>query len=153
QQVFHWTNVILGASDPELATDFEEFMQATRDLGAYARAMAEDRRSRHSDDLTSSLVDAEVDGDRLSSAEIGAFFTLLVVAGNETTRNAISHGLLALSRYPEQRDKWWSDFDGLATTAIEEILRWGTPVFYMRRTLTQDFELRGTKMKAGQKVS
>ena len=71
------------------------------DIGAYASALAEDRRVNHHDDLTTSLVEAEVDGDRLSSPEIASFFILLVVAGNETTRNAISHGVLALSRYPD----------------------------------------------------
>jgi cytochrome P450 len=89
----------------------------------------------------------------LSSTEIASFFILLVVAGNETTRNAISHGVLALSRYPEQRDRWWSDFDGLAPTAVEEIVRWASPVVYMRRTLTRDFELSGVKLAAGDKVS
>ena len=123
------------------------------DIGAYASALAEDRRVNHHDDLTTSLVEAEVDGDRLSSSEIASFFILLVVAGNETTRNAISHGLLALSRYPEQREKWWSDFDGLAPTAVEEIVRWASPVIYMRRTLTRDIELSGVKMAAGDKAA
>lgn len=108
QRIFHWTNVILGFGDPDLATDFDEFMQVSADIGAYATALAEDRRVNHHDDLTSSLVEAEVDGERLSSREIASFFILLVVAGNETTRNAITHGVLALSRYPEQRDRWWT---------------------------------------------
>ena len=81
------------------------------------------------------------------------FFILLTVAGNETTRNAISHGVLALSRYPEERHKWWADYEGLEHTAVEEIVRWASPVVYMRRTLTRDFELSGTKMAAGDKVS
>jgi methyl-branched lipid omega-hydroxylase len=153
QQVFHWTNVILGVGDPDLTTDPEEFVKVSMEIGAYASALAEDRRVNHHDDLTSSLVEAEVDGERLSSTEIASFFILLVVAGNETTRNAISHGVLALSRYPEEREKWWSNFDGLAPTAVEEIVRWASPVVYMRRTLTQDFELSGTKMTAGDKVS
>jgi methyl-branched lipid omega-hydroxylase len=153
QRIFHWTNVILGFGDPDLTTDFEEFLQISMDLGAYATALAEDRRSNHHDDLTSSLVEAEVDGERLSSQEIASFFILLVVAGNETTRNAISHGMLALSRYPDQREKWWSDFDALAPTAVEEIVRWASPVVYMRRTLGQDVELSGTKIAAGDKVS
>jgi methyl-branched lipid omega-hydroxylase len=152
-RIFHWTNVILGFGDPDLTTDFEEFIQVSMEIGAYASALADDRRSNHHDDLTTSLVEAEVDGDRLSSSEIASFFILLVVAGNETTRNAISHGVLALSRYPEQRDKWWSDFDALAPTAVEEIVRWASPVVYMRRTLTRDVELSGTKMAAGDKVS
>ena len=153
QRVFHWTNVILGFGDPDLTTDFEEFLQVSMDIGAYASALAEDRRVNHHDDLTTSLVEAEVDGDRLTSPEIASFFILLVVAGNETTRNAISHGVLALSRYPEQRDKWWSDFDRLAPTAVEEIVRWASPVVYMRRTLTRDFELSGVKMAAGDKAA
>ena len=152
QRVFHWTNVILGFGDPDLSTDFEEFMQVSMDIGAYASALAEDRRINHHDDLTSSLVEAEVDGERLSSQEIASFFILLVVAGNETTRNAISHGVLALSRYPEERDKWWSNYDGLAPTAVEEIVRWASPVVYMRRTLTRDVELSGVKMAAGDKA-
>jgi len=153
QRVFHWTNVILGFGDPDLTLDFEEFMQVSMDIGAYASALAEDRRINHHDDLTSSLVEAEVDGERLSSQEIASFFILLVVAGNETTRNAISHGVLALSRYPAEREKWWSNFDGLAPTAVEEIVRWASPVIYMRRTLTQDIELSGTKMAAGDKAA
>ncbi|AFC43395.1 cytochrome P450 [Mycobacterium intracellulare] len=153
QRIFHWTNVILGFGDPDLATDFGEFLQVSMDIGAYASALAEDRRSNHHDDLTTSLVEAEVDGERLTSAEIASFFILLVVAGNETTRNAISHGVLALSRYPAERDKWWSNFDRLTPTAVEEIVRWASPVIYMRRTLTRDFKLSGTKMKAGDKVT
>jgi len=153
QRVFHWTNVILGVGDPDLTTDPEEFIRVSMEIGAYASALAEDRRVNHHDDLTSSLVEAEVDGERLSSEEIASFFILLVVAGNETTRNAISHGVVALSRYPEQRDSWWSDFDGLAHSAVEEIVRWASPVVYMRRTLTRDFELSGVKLAAGDKVS
>jgi hypothetical protein len=153
ERVFHWTNVILGFGDPDLTTDFEEFMQVSMDIGAYATALAEDRRVNHHDDLTTSLVEAEVDGDRLTSSEIASFFILLVVAGNETTRNAISHGVLALSRYPAERDKWWSNFDRLTPTAVEEIVRWASPVIYMRRTLTKDVKLSGTKMAAGDKVA
>ena len=152
QRIFHWTNVILGFGDPDLTTDFDEFLKISMDIGAYATALAEDRRVNHHDDLTTALVDAEVDGERLSSAEIASFFILLVVAGNETTRNAISHGVLALSRYPDERDKWWSDFDRLAPTAVEEIVRWASPVVYMRRTLTRDFKLSGTKLAAGDKA-
>src|SRR3984893_14686909 len=98
QRIFHWTNVILGFGDPDLATDFDEFFRVSMDIGAYATALAEDRRSRPGDDLTTSLVQAELDGERLTSGEVASFFILLVVAGNETTRNAISHGVLSLSR-------------------------------------------------------
>lgn len=153
QRVFHWTNVILGFGDPDLATDFEEFAKVSMEIGGYATALAEDRRQNPHDDLTTSLGEAEVDGERLSSAEIASFFILLTVAGNETTRNAISHGLLALTRYPEERQKWWADFDAVSPTAVEEIVRWASPVIYMRRTLTDDFELSGTKMAAGDKAT
>jgi methyl-branched lipid omega-hydroxylase len=153
QRVFHWTNVILGFGDPDLATDFEEFAKVSMEIGGYSTALAEDRRNNPHHDLTTSLVQAEVDGERLSSAEIASFFILLAVAGNETTRNAISHGVLALTRYPEQREKWWADFDGVSGSAVEEIVRWASPVIYMRRTLTHDIELDGTKMLAGDKAT
>ena len=123
------------------------------DIGAYATALADDRRGNPGDDLTTSLVQAELDGERLTSAEVASFFILLVVAGNETTRNAISHGVLALSRYPEQRDDWWGNYDEVAPTAVEEIVRWASPVAYMRRTTTRDVELGGAKMAAGDKVT
>jgi len=153
QRIFHWTNVILGFGDPDLSTDFEEFLKVSMDIGAYASALAEDRRVNHHDDLTTSLVEAEVEGERLSSQEIASFFILLVVAGNETTRNAISHGVVALSRYPDEREKWWADYEALAPTAVEEIVRWASPVVYMRRTLTRDVELSGVKLAAGDKAA
>ncbi len=153
QQIFHWTNVILGFGDPDFATDFEDLAKVAMEIGGYAHALAEDRRSNPSDDLTTSLVQAEVDGERLSSQEVASFFILLTAAGNETTRNAISHGVLALSRYPNQRQMWWADFDGTKKSAVEEILRWASPVIYMRRTLTEDTEIRGTTMAAGDKVA
>lgn len=84
----------------EVAHDFEEVVAAGSDLAAYGIALAESRRSTPTDDLTSNLVHAEVDGERLHSEEVASFFILLSAAGNETTRNAISHGMVALSRYP-----------------------------------------------------
>ena len=153
QQIFHWTNIILGFGDPDLSTDMDEFMKVALDIGAYATALAESRRSQPREDLTTALVAAEVDGERLSSAEIASFFILLAVAGNETTRNAISHGVLALTRYPEQRQIWWDDFADTTPTAVEEIVRWASPVIYMRRTVTRDVELSGVTMKEGDKVS
>lgn len=152
-KIFHWTNVILGFGDPDLTTDFEEFATVAMEIGAYATELAEDRRARPGDDLTTALVAAEVDGEQLTSAEVASFFILLVVAGNETTRNAISHGVAALSRFPEQRDIWWADYDALAPTAVEEIIRWASPVVYMRRTLTRDTDLGGVAMAAGDKVT
>jgi cytochrome P450 len=153
QMIFHWTNIILGFGDPDLSTDFEELMKVAIDIGAYATALAEDRRVNPRDDLTTALVTAEVDGEQLTSPEIASFFILLAVAGNETTRNAISHGLLALARYPEQREIWWNDFDAITPSAVEEIVRWASPVVYMRRTATRDVELSGVTIAAGDKVS
>ncbi|WP_179472110.1 cytochrome P450 [Mycolicibacterium vinylchloridicum] len=152
-RIFSWTNIILGFGDPDLTTDFNEFLQVALDIGAYATALAEDRRENPREDLTTALVAAEVDGERLTSAEIASFFILLAVAGNETTRNAISHGVLALTRYPEQRRVWWDDFEAVTDTAVEEVVRWASPVIYMRRTLTRDIELSGVKMAEGDKVT
>jgi cytochrome P450 len=152
-RIFGWTNIILGFGDPDLTTDFNEFLKVALDIGAYATALAEDRRANPRDDLTTALVAAEVDGERLTSAEIASFFILLAVAGNETTRNAISHGVLALTRYPEQRRIWWDDFEAVTNTAVEEVVRWASPVIYMRRTVTRDIELSGVKMAEGDKVT
>jgi cytochrome P450 len=151
--IFSWTNIILGFGDPDLTTDFDEFVRAATDIGAYAHALAESRRTHPHEDLTTNLVQAEVDGERLTSAEVASFFILLAVAGNETTRNAISHGVLALTRYPDERDIWWRDFDSVSHTAVEEIVRWASPVVYMRRTLTADIELSGVRMAGGDKVT
>ncbi|MDT5011698.1 MAG: methyl-branched lipid omega-hydroxylase [Mycobacterium sp.] len=153
QTVFHWTNVILGFGDPDLTTDLNEFMRVSMEFGAYASALADDRRAHPGDDLTTSLVQAEVDGESLVSSEIASFFILLAIAGNETTRNAISHGVGALTRYPEEREKWWANFDGLSHSAVEEVIRWASPVVYMRRRVTQATELAGVKMAEGDKVS
>ncbi len=153
EKVFHWTTVIMSTGDEEASGDFDEIVKVSTELAEYGVSLAEKRRARPGDDLTTNLVQAEVDGDRLTTAEIASFFILLTAAGNETTRNAISHGMVALSRYPEQRERWWSDFDGVAGTAIEEIVRWASPIIFMRRNLTQDIEMRGIKMKAGDKIS
>jgi cytochrome P450 len=152
-KIFHWTNIILGFGDPDLTTDFVEFMKVAIDIGAYATALAEDRRANPRDDLSTALVAAEVDGERLTSAEIASFFILLAAAGNETTRNAISHGVLALSRYPDQRETWWNHFDEYTPMAVEEIVRWASPVVYMRRTATRDVEVSGVQIKQGDKVT
>jgi cytochrome P450 len=151
--VFHWTNVILGFGDPDLVTELEDFIKVSMDFGAYAMALADDRRSNPGDDLTTSLVQAEVDGEKLTSSEIASFFMLLAIAGNETTRNAISHGVLALTRYPAEREKWWSNFDEVCHSAVEEIVRWASPVVYMRRRVTEDTELSGVKLAEGDKVT
>ena len=152
RRILELTNVILGVGDPEYVTTMDGLMSAAVELFQYAQALGEDRLARPRDDITTTLMQAEVDGDRLSAQEFGSFFILLVVAGNETTRNAISHGLKALTDHPEQRRIWLADFDGVAPTAIEEIVRWATPVIHFRRTATRDVEVGGTKIRAGEKV-
>jgi cytochrome P450 len=152
-QLAQWTDAMLSLQDRTVPAAFEAYAKASVEMGAYGTALAEDRRAHPGEDLTTSLVAAEVDGERLTSAEIASFFILLVFAGIETSRNAISQGVLALSHFPEQRRQWWGDFDGVSRTAVEEIVRWASPVIYMRRTLTEDVRLGGTHMAAGDKVT
>jgi methyl-branched lipid omega-hydroxylase len=153
EKLFHWTTVLMGIGDDEVSVQHDEYVRVTTELATYGVEFAESRREHPGDDLASALVQAEVDGERLSSGEIASFFILLTAAGNETTRNAISHGMVALSHFPDERQAWWNDFDGIAPTAVEEIVRWASPLSFMRRTLTEDFEMRGTKMQAGDKIS
>jgi cytochrome P450 len=127
-------------------------LQAGADLAQLVQDLGRHRIEHPTDDLTSVLVNAEVDGERLTEQELGSFFVLLVAAGNETTRNAISHGMKALCDYPEQRTRWACDFDRLAPTAVEEIVRWATPVIHFRRTATCDTEIGGQKIREGEKV-
>lgn len=154
--VFDRTNIILGAGDPDYVPDMANvipmLLQAGADLAQLVQDLGRQRVEHPSDDLTSMLVNAEVDGERLTDAELGSFFVLLAVAGNETTRNAISHGMKALCDYPEQRDRWARDFDRVAPTAVEEIVRWATPVIHFRRTATRDTEIGGQKIGEGEKV-
>jgi cytochrome P450 len=117
------------------------------------REMATARRKSASDDLTSALINATADEDVLTDAELASFFILLVVAGNETTRNAISHGIKALCDNPGERARWAADFEGLAPVAVEEIVRWSSPVIYMRRTLTRDYKMDDVEMREGDKVA
>lgn len=155
--VFSRSNVILGAGDPEY-TDLDPakiipmLLSAGAELAQLAQELARHRRGRPGEDLVSALVNAEVDGETLTDQELGSFFVLLAVAGNETTRNAISHGMLALCQHPEQRRIWAADFEGVAPSAVEEIVRWATPVIHFRRTATSDTEIRGTRIAKGQKV-
>ncbi len=152
EQIFQWTNVILGAGDPEYGGSYEALMNAALGMFAYAQALGEDRRAHPREDITSVLMAAEIDGDTLSPQEFGSFFILLVVAGNETTRNAISHGMRALTEHPDQRELWYGDFETHTRTAVEEIVRWATPVIHFRRTATEDTELSGQAIAAGDKV-
>lgn len=155
--VFDQTNIILGASDPEYVEEVDDIPTALLTAGAalaeLMTSVAESKRGGDSDDLTSILVNAELDGERLTYSEIASFFILLVVAGNETTRNAISWGLVYLAENPDQRRIWRDDFEGVAPTAVEEIVRLASPVTYMRRTATVDVELGGAHIAAGDKLA
>ena len=133
----HWTNTSSAPATPSTAA-VEALMTAALEMFTYAQALGEDRQANPQDDITSALMAAEVDGERLTSQEFGSFFILLVVAGNETTRNAISHGMRALTDHPDQRKIWFDDFEAHTKTAVEEIVRWATPVIHFRRTATED---------------
>ncbi|HEX6469850.1 MAG TPA: cytochrome P450 [Streptosporangiaceae bacterium] len=112
------------------------------------------RRRLHvpSDDLVSALVNANIDGERLTVKELGSFFDLLLVAGNETTRNALAHGMKLFTDHPDQRELLLADFDGRIGGAIEEIVRYVSPIIQFRRTVTSDYELNGLPLRPGDKV-
>ncbi|RJL34451.1 cytochrome P450 [Bailinhaonella thermotolerans] len=155
EMVLHRTNVILGNTDSEytgieytgtradfgrlnVARGLLKLMLAGNDLHRLAMRLGARRRREPADDLTSALVNANVDGERLTDQQLGSFFILLVAAGNETTRNAIAHGLKLFTDHPDQRELLMSDYDRHIGGAIEEIVRYSTPVIHFRRTLTRD---------------
>jgi cytochrome P450 len=121
-------------------------------LHQVAGALAADRRQNPGEDLISSLVHAEVDGDRLTDAEVAAFFVLLAVAGNDTTRQTMSHAVKALTDFGAQRDWLAADFDDRIGGAIEEFVRWATPVMTFRRTAATDYQVGDQTIAAGEKV-
>ena len=148
------STVILSGGDPELIEDEDDpvtaFLLAGMELAGLMERLAAERLERPRSDLTTALVTTEVDGERLSNQEIASFFILLLVAGNETTRNAISQGVLALHEHPDQRARWAAD-PGLDRTAVEEVVRWTSPVTWMRRTATRDGEVNGHRFREGDK--
>jgi cytochrome P450 len=154
--VFEQTNVILGLGDPEYVSEASNIIAAALGAGkALADLMydlARHKQGRGGQDLTSALLDAAIDGETLTHQELASFFVLLVVAGNETTRNAISHGMKALCDHPDERRRWAADFEGVAPTAVEEIVRWSSPVMHFRRTVARDTALGGQALRAGEKV-
>ena len=154
--VFNASNIILSQGDPEYVPEGADpllaFMTAAQDLTALMAELAETRRVTPTDDVTSALVNTNIDGESLTAAEVASFFVLLVVAGNETTRNAISHGLLALTEHPDQRALWQADPAGIAPTGVDEIVRWGSPVVWMRRTVAEDTVLGGEELHPGDKL-
>ena len=152
KKIFHWTNVILGVGDPEFVGSYEDLMGVALEMFMYAQNLGQSRVDAPQDDVTSAMMNAVVDGERLTAQEFGSFFILLVVAGNETTRNAISHGMKLLTDHPDQRQIWFDDFETHTKTAVEEIVRYATPVIHFRRTVTEDTVLSGQKLSAGDKV-
>ena len=151
------TNIILSGADPEFMS--EDLNEAVTQLLGAGAALAElvtnlatARTQAPADDLVSALVTANIDGEQLTSAELASFFILLVVAGNETTRNALSHGLMLLTEYPDQRALLLADLENRIGGAVEEIVRYSSPVIFMRRTLTRDYSMNGHDFREGDKV-
>ncbi len=149
---FEWSNSMVGAEDPEYGTDPMVGQIAMMQLFGYANELAEERKRCPREDLTSLLLQAEVDGERLTEHEYDSFVMLLSVAGNETTRNLISGGMQALMEHPEQRERLLAD-PSLIPTAVEEMLRWVTPVMMFRRTAQRDVELHGQQIREGDRVT
>jgi len=151
-KLFEWSNRMIGSEDPEYLVSEAETQNAQVEMYMYANALAEDRRANPRDDIVTTLLNSEVDGDRLSETDFNLFFLLIAVAGNETTRNSIAHGVRALCENPDQYKLLVED-PALATPATEEIVRWATPVMYFRRNVTRDTEIRGHEIAAGEKVA
>jgi cholest-4-en-3-one 26-monooxygenase len=157
--VFKWSNQMIGFDDPEYQTSAdvssaENSKLASMEMFMYANKLVEERKQnpRHENDLVSVLLAAEVDGEKLTEVEFDSFFLLLAVAGNETTRNLVSGGMLALVQHPEERARLLRD-PSLLPKAVEEMLRWVSPVMYFRRTATRDTELHGQAIREGDKVT
>jgi methyl-branched lipid omega-hydroxylase len=147
------TNRLLAGGDAEYGGTKESLMQAGHELRDYGLRLGKSRLEHPQEDIATTLVHAELDGEALPPEDLGPFILLLIAAGNETTRNAISHGLWALTQFPDEKRRWLEDLDGRAITAAEEIVRWASPVLHMRRTLTRDVPFGGVEMKKGQKIA
>ena len=152
RRVFEWSNRLIGFDDPEYHTSPEDGRIAAMEMFAYAHGLATERKANPKSDIVSILMGAEVDGERLTEGEFDGFFILLSVAGNETTRNLISGAMLALIEHPEQRARLIAD-PALMPTAVEEFLRWVSPLIYFRRTLQRDVAVGGKQMREGDKVA
>jgi cholest-4-en-3-one 26-monooxygenase len=147
RQIFQWSNEMIGYDDPDYGG--ADPLMVAWELFAYAMKMAEERQESPRDDIVTKLVNAELHGSQLTIDEFGFFVLLLAVAGNETTRNAISHGMLAFLDHPGQ----WELFRARRPkTAVEEIIRWGTPVTVFQRTARADTTLGGQQIRAGDRV-
>ena len=151
------SNIILSGSDPEfLSADLDQavvqILGAGQALAELVTALAADRVQAPADDLVSALVTANIDGEQLTSAELASFFILLVVAGNETTRTALSHALTLFTEFPGQRALLLADIENRIEGAVEEVVRHASPVLFMRRTLTRDYTMNGQDYRAGDKA-
>jgi cytochrome P450 len=151
------SNIILSGSDPEfLSEDLDEavlqILGAGQALAELVTGLAADRVQAPADDLVSALVTANIDGEQLTSAELASFFILLVVAGNETTRTALSHALMLFTEFPAQRALLLADFENRVEGAVEEVVRYASPVLFMRRTLTRDYTMNGQDYREGDKA-
>jgi methyl-branched lipid omega-hydroxylase len=155
--VLHNTNIILSGADPEfISEDMDEaitqLLTSGKDLADLVTELANERAEHPADDLISALATANIDGEQLTPAELGSFFILLVVAGNETTRTAISHALNLLTEHPDQRELLLADLEGRLPGAVEEIVRYVSPVIFMRRSVTRDCTLNGHEYREGDKA-
>jgi len=146
QQLFDWSDQMAGSEDPEYA---DNDASGVVEMFAYAHAAAEARAEVDLGDVTSRLVQPDGDGQRLSSEEFAFFFMILAVAGNETTRQAITHGMLAFLEHPEQWERWRSE---RPASAVDEILRWASPAVVLQRTATEDIEVAGQLVRTGERV-
>jgi cholest-4-en-3-one 26-monooxygenase len=146
RRLFDWSNAMMFYDDPELAG---EQMTAFAEILAYAMTAADERRREPRDDIITRLISADVDGRGLTDDEFGFFVILLVVAGNETTRNAITWGMHALLENPDQWELYQRE---RPRTAVDEIIRWATPVTVFQRTAVTDVEVGGTRVRKGDRV-
>jgi len=154
-RIMEAADTLIAASDPEVFGDrppIEVLGGALWTLTEFATELATHREQHPADDLMTALVHAEVDGERLTHAEIAAFLVLLSVAGNDTTRHTTSHAIRALTLNPEQRRLLLEDLDARLPDAVEEFVRWASPVMTFRRTTTREVELHGTSLPPGEKV-
>jgi len=157
EMVQRHTNAFIAPSDPEYAGTVEDMVAASDAIEDYAKHLGRRKRDDPTDDVTSAIVNADVtddDGNRttIDMDEFAEFVKLLLVGGNETTRNAITHGVRLFDRFPDQKAVFLADPEGLATTTADEILRYSTPVTLMRRTATRDIDVAGAPVKEGDKV-
>jgi cholest-4-en-3-one 26-monooxygenase len=152
-KIFEWSNRMIGSEDPEYQVAEEEVFQAQVEMFMYAQQLADERRQAPRDDILTALLSAEVDGESLSDMDFNLFFLLLSVAGNETTRNAISHGMNAFLEHPDQWRRFADDPAAHSAGMTEEVLRWASPVMFFRRNTTRDTEVRGRRIREGDKIT